>query len=109
MPLAAGESPDQEGIDGAEEDFAAFGSGAKARVAFQQVRDLGAGEIGIEQEAGPLTKQRLMAGRFQPFADRGADAALPDDGVGHWFSGGLFPEDGGFALVGNADSGDVRG
>ena len=47
MTAAAGQTPDQIRIDSAEEDFAAFGPLAESRVAVQQVLDLGAGEVGI--------------------------------------------------------------
>ena len=48
----------------------------------EQVLDLGAREVGVEHQAGLAAEQRLEAVGLQPIADRRADAALPDDGVG---------------------------
>src|SRR5438067_9450397 len=101
MSLAAGESPDQEGIDGSEEDFAALSPCAKTGRDFKQVRNLRAREIRVEQEAGSLAEEGLVAGGFEALANGGADPALPDDGVGDRLAGCFFPEDGGFALVGD--------
>ena len=47
--LAAGQSPDQKRIDGAEHQFTAFGSGTCSRNVIENPRDLGAGEVGIKQ------------------------------------------------------------
>ena len=48
-----------------------------------------------------------------PFAQArrriGGAAILPDDGVVDRLAGVAIPEDGGFALVGDADGGDVAG
>jgi hypothetical protein len=51
MHLAAGQPPEQEAVDGAEGEFAPFGAGAGALHLVEQPGDLGAGEIGIEQQA----------------------------------------------------------
>ena len=75
----------------------------------KQVLDLGAGEIRVQQQAGLGAEDGLAAVGLQPLADRGADAALPDDGVGDRPAGVAVPEDGRFALVGDAQGGDVRG
>ena len=50
MHLAAGEPPQQKAVDGAEGQLAAFGSGPRAGDLIEQPRDLGAGEVGIEQQ-----------------------------------------------------------
>src|SRR4051812_29463149 len=50
-----------------------------------------------------------MAGGFKPLANGSANAALPNDGVGHRLSGRFFPKDGRFALIGNANRGNVGG
>ena len=53
-----------------------------------------------------------MIGRFfafvlQPRAGRGGAAVLPDDGVMDGRAGFAIPDDGRFALVGDADGGDI--
>ena len=45
--------------------------------------------------------------RLQPRADVGGAAVLPDDGVVDRLAGLAIPDDGGLALVGDADRGDV--
>ena len=46
---------------------------------------------------------------LQSGADIGGAAVLPDDGAMHRLAGGAVPHHGGFALVGDADGGDVFG
>ena len=52
VDAAAGQPPDQERVDGAEAELAALGLRAGALHVVEQPGDLGAGEIGIEQQAG---------------------------------------------------------
>ena len=63
MHLAAGEPPEQETVDGAEGQLTCLGAGAGARHIVQQPGDLGAREIGIEQQAG-LFAERWAPGRL---------------------------------------------
>ncbi len=76
-------------------------------MSIEQMLDFGAGEIGVDHEAGFLLDELFGASGFETIANGGADTALPDDGVGDGTAGGALPEDGGFALVGNAHGGDV--
>jgi hypothetical protein len=48
----------------------------------QKPLDLGAGEVGVEQEAGALAEEGLQAAAAKVFAKGGCAAVLPDDGVG---------------------------
>ena len=50
--LAAGQPPQQIAIDGAEQQFAALGALARAGDVIEDPGDLGAGEIGIDDQAG---------------------------------------------------------
>jgi hypothetical protein len=109
VPLAAGEPPDEEGVHGAEEHVAPLRAGAQPRDGVEQVLDLGAREIGVEDEARPRAEQVLVPFALQLVAQRRADAALPDDGVGHGPARVAIPEDRRLALVGEADGGQVRG
>ena len=72
--------------------------------------DLGAGEVGVDQQTGVLPDVLLMARRLEFLTDLRGTAALPDNGVVNRAPGVLFPEDGGLPLVGDADAGDlIRG
>ena len=107
--LAAGEPPQQIAIDGAEDQFAALGARARAGHVVEDPGDLGAGEIGIEDQAGLGRDRGLVAFGFELGADIGGAAVLPDDGAVDGLAGGAVPEHGGLALVGDADRGDVLG
>ena len=48
-----------------------------------------------------------MALCFELLAESGGAAILPDDGVVDGLAGCAVPDDGGFALVGDADGGNV--
>ena len=74
----------------------------------QDPADLGAGEIGVDEQACPLPHQRPKPGLLQTAAFLRRAAALPNDGVHDGAAGILFPDDGSLPLVGDADSGDLR-
>ena len=105
--LAAGEPPQQIAIDGAEHQLVAASPLARARHVIEDPGHLGAGEIGIDDEAGFGRDIRLVTVTLQSGADIGGAAILPDDGAVHGLSGGAVPHHGGLALVGDADRGDV--
>ncbi len=104
---AAGEAPEQEAVDRAEGEVTALGTGARAGDGIEDPGDLGRGEIGIEQQAGRLAHAIFGAVAAERGADVGGAAVLPDDGAVDGFAGGAVPDDDGFALVGDADAGDV--
>ena len=107
MDLAAGQAPQQEALDRAEGQRALVGGGAGARDVLQDPGDLGAAEIGIEQQAGLLRDHLLVARLLQPGAHLRRAAILPDDGVVDRLAGRAVPHDGGLALVGDADADEV--
>src|SRR5262245_40998352 len=109
MPLAARQSPNEERIDGAKQNLAPLGAGSQPWRVFQQMGDLRAGKIRVEEESRALAKQRFVAASLQALADRRADPALPDDRVGNRLASRLFPQHRRLALVRNADRGDVLG
>ncbi len=78
-------------------------------VFLQQPRELGAGEIGIEQKPGPGGEGRLEPVAFEARANVGGATILPDDGAMDRASGAAVPQQRGFALIGDADSGDILG
>ena len=61
MHLAAGEPPQQVAIDGAEHQFAALGALARAGDVVENPGHFGAGEIGIDDQAGFCRDRRLVA------------------------------------------------
>ena len=104
----AREIPGQPAVDGAEGQLAALGPGAGAGDVVEQPLELGAGKIGVYDEAGALAEQVGMAGLGQVVADRGGSPILPDDGAVQRLPAGAIPEYRRFALVGDADGGDPR-
>ena len=107
--LAAGEMPDEPAIDGAEGELAALGAGACAGHIVENPRDLGRGEVGIEDQAGLCETVFASAAGFEARAMSGGAAVLPDDGVMDGLAGCALPDDDGFALVGDADGGNIAG
>ena len=105
--LAAGQPPDQETVDGAGQQLAAFGALARAFHIVEQPGDLGAGKIGIEQQPGLLREFLLQPLLLQFLAKCRGSPVLPDDGVVDRLAGRLVPDDDGLALVGDADRRDV--
>src|SRR5690606_16909891 len=100
---AAGEVPDDPGVHGAEEDLATFGALAQALDVVEQPADLGAGEVGGQRQAG-LAAEPVLAGVAAELTAQGVGAGvLPDDGVVDRLAGGLVPQQGRLALVGDAD------
>ena len=107
--LAAGQAPEQKAIDGAEGEFATLGQIARAGHMVEQPGNLGGREIRVRQQAGARGDVGLMAGIFKPLAFVGGAPVLPDDRIVNRFSGFPVPDDGRFALVGDADRGDLPG
>ena len=79
------------------------GAAAEAVDRVQQMRDLRAGEVGVDDQAGLRPKGLFQSFGLEAFADSGADAALPDDGRSDGAAGLPVPEDGRFPLVRQAD------
>src|SRR5262249_59542427 len=104
-----GEPPDEKRIDRAEEDLALLGPAAEPRNRVEQVPDLGAREIGIDDEAGLRADHRLAAVALQPVADRRRHTALPDDRVRNRPARLALPQHRRLALVGDADRGQIGG
>ena len=101
--------PDEPAVHRAAQQLSIFRFGPGTGHMVQNPRDFGSGKIGVDQQAGLLPDIIADAGLFQPFTLLGGAAALPNDGVHHRLSGGFFPDDGGFPLVGDADGGHLSG
>ena len=106
---AAGQLPHQPRVDGPERQLARFGARPRARHVVQQPPDLARREIGVDEQTGPRLNRLARALRFEPLAEVRRPAVLPDDGVVNRFAGLAIPDDGRFALVRDADGGDVLG
>ena len=109
MHLAAGQAPQQEAFDGAGRQRPLLRRGPAAGDMVEDPGDLGAGEIGIEDQAGLRRDLALMAGALQRLAAVGRAAVLPDDGVVDRLAGAAVPHHRGLALVGDADAGQRLG
>ena len=109
MRLATAQTPQQEAVDGAEAQFAALGALAGARHAVENPAQLGGGKVGVDQQAGLLRHPRFVTGGFQPGTVVGGAAVLPDDGRMDRCAGRGIPDDGGLALVGDADGQHLLG
>ena len=69
MPPSAGQTPHEPTIDRAEEDFAFLGSRSEFIVGVQQILDLRAAKIRIDDQTGLFAEHRLAALGLQPIAD----------------------------------------
>ena len=107
VDAAAGQPPDQIRIDRAEAQIAAHRFRAGAFHVIEQPGELGAGEIGIEQEAARGGDLRLAAGGAERRAEIGGAAILPDNGRMDRLAGLAIPHHHRLALVGDADGGDI--
>ena len=65
------------------------------------------GEVGVDEQAGLRLDRLAGAVGFEPLAEVRGAAILPDDRVVDRLAGLAVPDDGRFALVGDADGGDV--
>ena len=104
---AAGELPHQPAVDGAERQLAGLGPGPRAGDVVEHPRDLAAGEVGVDDQAGAFADEVFVAVALQAIAEIRGPAVLPDDRVVDGLAGLAIPDDGGLALVGDADGGDV--
>ena len=105
VDLAAGKLPDEPTVHGAEAEFAGLGLLASPGNVLKDPVDLGAGEVGVDDEARLLPDPVGLVS--ESVAEFGGAAVLPDNGVVHGFAGFGVPDDGRFPLVGDADAGDV--
>src|SRR6202008_3112870 len=85
----------------------ALRTGARAWHRVEDVRDLGAAEVGVERQPGPRPEQRPVAGLAQTLPCRCRDAGLPHDRVGDRGASPAIPDDRRLALVRDPDRGDA--
>src|SRR5205823_8752275 len=107
---AAGELPDEPGVDRPAHELAGFGPFLRTGDLIQDPPDFRAGEVRVDHEPGAFADELLMPGRTESFADRRARPALPDDRRVDRATRRAFPYYGRLALVGDPDGGElVRG
>ena len=100
---AAGELPDQPGVDGAEEQGTVTGPGNGFGIALEDPANLAAGKVRVDDQAGPRAQQGGVSGAVERVALRGGLSALPHDGGMHRHAGGTVPDDRGFPLIRDAE------
>jgi len=103
------EPPQQEGIDITEQHLARFRPLARAGEMVQQPADFQRAEIGGERQPG-LGAEAAGAALARELGDVLVHARiLPDQRVGQRLAGLAIPQDGGLALVGDAQRRQVAG
>src|SRR5439155_18156235 len=65
------------------------------------------GKVSVGNQTGLLSEQRFETTLLEAITHRGGAAVLPHNGIANRPAGAAVPDDGGFALVGNADGGDI--
>ena len=107
MLTPARKVPNEPGVHGAENELALFRPGPRALHVIQYPAYLGAGEIGVYEQAGLVAYIGADALRRQLVAEGRRPPALPHDGVIDRFACCAVPNDAGLALVRDADGRDV--
>ena len=108
VDTAARQLPDEPCVDGSEQQLAALGAFARTGDVVEQPLYFAAGEVRVRHKSGLFADHVAVAFGNKLVDDGRGAAALPDDGVCNRLAGGLVPDDGGLALVCDADGGNVR-
>ncbi len=99
--------PDEPTVDGAERELARLGARTHALDVVEDPADLGGREVGVDRQAGPRAYLRREAALLEFVAQARAAPVLPDDRVVDRLAALAVPDHGRFALVGDADRGDL--
>ncbi len=97
--LAAGQLPDQPGVDRADRQIVVD----RNVTVGQQPFGLGSREVRVEDQAGSFPDETEVAGRGEFVAPLGGTTILPHDRVAVRRAGRSVPGEDGFALVGDSD------
>ena len=111
MRAAAGQVPDEPGVDRAEQQLACLRARPRAGHVLKHPAELCAGKVSVEQQAGLFTEQGFESPRPQRVAVFRRAPALPDDRRADGLPCFLIPDDDRFTLVRDADGrhfGSVR-
>jgi hypothetical protein len=95
----------EPGVDVAEKDFTVPRHFVGVRDVVENPADLAGGKVGVDNQAGFAFHDRALRGAGEFFAEIGGAAAFPDDSWRYGHAGFTIPDDGGFALVGDATGG----
>ena len=109
VQFSPGQVPEEPAVHGAEQELARLGPGPRVRHVVEKPGELGAGEVGVDDQAGLCPEELLQPEALQVVAGCGGAPVLPDDGVMDRPAGQPVPDQRGFPLVGDPDGGDVRG
>ena len=104
---AAGQVPNDPGVNVAKDGIALLGRLANARHIVQDPAHLGAGEIGRQGQTNMGAEAILPTVCGPHVAQIGRARVLPDNGIVVRFASAAIPHDGGLALIGDANRGDV--
>jgi hypothetical protein len=104
---AAGELPQEPGVDGTEADLAAAGAFREPRHVPEQPGELRGGEVRVEDESGLAPDRPLEASGSQASAQIRRATILPDDRPVHRTARVAVPHDGRLTLVRDAERRDL--
>ena len=105
---AAGEVPEQEGVNVSKKHVARVGERTNAGNILQQPANLESAEVCRERETGLGAETVLPAGFLELRHIVCNAGVLPDQRVCHGFPCFAIPQDGSFALIGNSDRRQLR-
>ena len=94
VDLALGKLPHEPTVYVAEEDLPSLRPLPDPGHVLQDPADLGAGEVGVDDQAGLFAEGIHQALGLQTVTVFGCAAALPDNGVADGLAGDLIPDDG---------------
>lgn len=107
MNPSLGQFPDQPGVDRAKRKAAAPGKGAGPFDVLEDPSELGSGEVGVHDQAGPAANRSDEFVRLELIAHSCRATVLPDDRVADRLSGLAIPDEGRLALVRDANARDL--
>jgi hypothetical protein len=100
---SARQPPEEERVDRSEGELTALGSGAGTRHVIEDPRDLGGGEVGVEQETRPRPYELFGPRGLEARTFLGRAPVLPDDGAVDRCSARTLPDDDRLALIGDTE------
>ncbi len=105
--MKAGQLPGQPGVDRPEHQLAGLGPGLGAGHIVEQPAQLEAREVGGQGQPGLAAQLVLPAACGMRGNQIGSAGVHPDQRIVDWLTARLVPQQGGFALVGNPDRGQI--
>ena len=107
MDIAAGKTPQQKTVDGAEGEMALVRQAPRPVHVVEDPCHLGRREIRVETQAGFAGDHIICAALAEFAAISCRSPILPDNRVIDAFAAASIPDDRRLALVGDTDSGDI--